>query len=45
MIRTPLASSHVEALRAGGKVVTYPRGTIMAKPGEKANRFEEGKIE
>ena len=48
MIRTPLASAHVEALRAAGKVVTYPKGTIMAQPGEKANRFvyvEEGEIE
>ena len=34
MIRTPLAPSHVEALRAAGKVVTYPKGTIMAQPGE-----------
>ena len=48
MIRTPLSPSHVEALRAAGKVVTYPKGTIMAQPGEKANRFvyvEEGEIE
>jgi thioredoxin reductase (NADPH) len=48
MIRTPLSPSHVEALRAAGKVVTYPKGTSMAKPGEKANRFvyvEEGEIE
>ena len=48
MIRRPLASSHVEALREAGKVVTYPKGTIMARPGEKANRFvyvEEGEIE
>jgi thioredoxin reductase (NADPH) len=48
MIRTPLSSSHVEALRAAGEVVTYPRGTIMAQPGDKANRFvyvEEGEIE
>jgi thioredoxin reductase (NADPH) len=48
MIRTPLSRSHVEALRAAGKVVTYPKGTIMAQPGEKANRFvyvEEGEIE
>jgi thioredoxin reductase (NADPH) len=48
MIRTPLAASHVEALRAAGKVVTYPKGTIMARPGERANRFvyvEEGEIE
>jgi thioredoxin reductase (NADPH) len=48
MIRTPLSPSHVEALRAAGKVVTYPKGTFMAQPGEKANRFvyvEEGEIE
>ena len=48
MIRTPLSRSHVEALRAAGKVVTYPKGTIMAQPGEKASRFvyvEEGEIE
>jgi thioredoxin reductase (NADPH) len=48
MIRTPLSRSHVEALRTAGKVVTYPKGTIMAQPGEKANRFvyvEEGEIE
>jgi thioredoxin reductase (NADPH) len=48
MIRTPLSPSHVEALRSVGKVVTYPKGTIMAQPGEKADRFvyvEEGEIE
>jgi thioredoxin reductase (NADPH) len=48
MIRTPLFPSHVQALRAAGKVVTYPKGTIMAQQGEKANRFvyvEEGEIE
>ena len=48
MIRTPLVRSHVEALRAAGKVVTYPKGTIMVQQGEKANRFvyvEEGEIE
>ena len=48
MIRTPLARSHVEALRAAGRVVTYPKGTIMARQGEKVNRFvyvEEGEIE
>ena len=48
MIRTPLARSHVEALRAAGKVATYPKGTIMVQQGEKANRFvyvEEGEIE
>ncbi len=48
MIRTPLAPSHVEALRAAGKVLTYPKGTILAQPGERASRFvyvEEGEIE
>ena len=48
MIRTPLSPSHVVALRAAGKVVTYPKGTIMAQQGEKASRFvyvEEGEIE
>jgi len=48
MIRTPLSRSHVGALRAAGKVVTYPKGTIMVQQGEKANRFvyvEEGEIE
>ncbi|HEV2268867.1 MAG TPA: FAD-dependent oxidoreductase [Steroidobacteraceae bacterium] len=48
MIRTPLSPSHVEALRAAGKVVTYPKGTIMAQQGERVNRFvyvEEGEIE
>ena len=48
MIRTPLSPTHVEALRAAGKVVTYPKGTLMAQQGEKANRFvyvEEGEIE
>src|SRR5579871_4394630 len=48
MIRTPLARSHVEALRAAGKVVTYPKGTIVAQPGEKLTSFvyvEDGEIE
>ena len=48
MIRTPLAASHVEALRAAGKVATYPKGTFMVQQGERANRFvyvEEGEIE
>ncbi len=48
MQRTPLAASHVEALRAAGKVVTYPAGTFLARPGEPMDRFvyvEEGEIE
>jgi thioredoxin reductase (NADPH) len=48
MIRTPLSRSHVEALRAAGTVATYPKGTIMVRQGERADRFvyvEEGEIE
>jgi thioredoxin reductase (NADPH) len=48
MQRTPLAASHVEALRAVGKVATYPAGTFLARPGEPVDRFvyvEEGEIE
>jgi thioredoxin reductase (NADPH) len=48
MRRTPLAPSHVEALRAAGKVVTYPRGTYLSRPGEPMDRFvfvEEGEVE
>jgi thioredoxin reductase (NADPH) len=48
MQRTPLAASHVEALRAAGKVVVYPAGTFLARPGEPAYRFiyiEDGEIE
>jgi thioredoxin reductase (NADPH) len=48
MQRTPLSPSHVQALRDAGKVVTYPAGTFLARPGEPADRFvyvEEGEIE
>jgi thioredoxin reductase (NADPH) len=48
MQRTPLAASHVQALRAQGKIVTYPAGTFLARPGEPIDRFvyvEEGEIE
>jgi thioredoxin reductase (NADPH) len=48
MQRTPLAAQHVEALRAAGKIVTYPAGTLVARPGQPINRFtyvEEGEIE
>jgi hypothetical protein len=34
MQRTPLAASHVEALRVAGKVATYPAGVFLARPGE-----------
>src|SRR5271168_2670838 len=48
MQRTPLAASHVQALRAAGKIATYPAGTFLARPGELMDRFvyvEEGEIE
>ncbi|SFR75756.1 FAD-dependent oxidoreductase [Sphingomonas jatrophae] len=48
MQRTPLAPSHVAALRAAGTVETYPAGTFLARPGEPADRFlyvEDGEIE
>lgn len=48
MQRTPLAESHVEALRAAGKVVTHPAGMFVALPGQAADRFiyiEDGEIE
>ena len=48
MQRTPLAAAHVEALRAAGKVVTYPAGTILARLGAPADLFvyvEEGEVE
>src|SRR5258708_7890489 len=48
MQRAPLAAAHVEALRAVGKVVTHPAGTILARLGAPADLFvyvEEGEIE
>jgi thioredoxin reductase (NADPH) len=48
MQRTPLAASHVAALREAGRVATYPGGAFLARPGEPADRFtyvEEGEIE
>jgi thioredoxin reductase (NADPH) len=48
MQRTPLAAAHVEALRAAGKIATYPAGTFLARPGAPIDRFvyvEEGEIE
>jgi len=48
MQRTPLSASHVEALREEGKIVAYPAGTFLARPGEPLDRFvyvEEGEIE
>jgi thioredoxin reductase (NADPH) len=48
MQRIPLAASHVEALRAAGKVSSYPAGAFLARPGEPMDRFmyvEEGEVE
>jgi thioredoxin reductase (NADPH) len=48
MQRTPLAASHVEALRAAGKMVVYPAGVFLSRAGEPTYRFiyiEEGEIE
>lgn len=48
MQRTPLAASHVEALRAVSRVAVYPAGMVLARPGEPADLFryvEDGEIE
>src|SRR6202050_3851539 len=48
MQRTPLADSHVEALRAAGSVATYPAGAFLVRPGDPVDRFtyvEDGEIE
>jgi thioredoxin reductase (NADPH) len=48
MQRTPLAASHVEALRAAGKIAIYAAGAFLTRPGEPIDRFtyvEEGEIE
>ena len=48
MQRTPLAETHVAALRAAGTVVTYPAGAFLARPGDPADCFryvEHGEIE
>ena len=48
MQRTPLAESHVAALRAVGSIVTYAGGAFLARPGGPADRFtyvEDGEIE
>jgi thioredoxin reductase (NADPH) len=48
MHRTPLADSHVEALRAHGTVVTHPAGKFLAQPGDPMDCFvyiEDGEVE
>jgi thioredoxin reductase (NADPH) len=48
MQRVPLAPAHVAAIRAAGRVVDYPAGTLLVRPGDRVDRFvyvEEGEIE
>ena len=48
MQRIPLSASHVEALRAAGKVARYPARTLLSRPGDPLDRFtyiEDGEIE
>jgi uncharacterized protein DUF4158 len=48
MQRTPLAASHVQALRDARKTVTHPVGAILARSGEPITSFvsvEEGEVE
>jgi thioredoxin reductase (NADPH) len=48
MQRTPLAPTHVAALREAGTEVVYPAGTYLARPGQPADRFVyvlDGEIE
>ncbi len=48
MQRTPLADSHVAALRAAGRVIDYPAGTMLSKPGDPFDHFvyvEAGEVE
>jgi thioredoxin reductase (NADPH) len=48
MQRTPLAATHVEALRTAGKIATYPGGAFLSRPGQLIDRFiyiEDGEVE
>lgn len=48
MTRVPLAPSHVEAMRAVGREVFHPAGTLLSRPGEPVDRFVyliDGEIE
>lgn len=48
MIRTPLAAAHVAALRAAGRTVVYPEGTVLTRVGQPFDHFtyvESGEIE
>ncbi len=48
MIRTPLAPSHVAAIRTAGWVVDFPAGSFLTRPGDPVDRFtyvEAGEVE
>lgn len=48
MQRVPLAASHVDALRAAGREMLYPAGTVLFRPGDPVESFLyvlEGEIE
>lgn len=48
MQRTPLAPSHVAAIREAGREVNYAAGKLLVRPGDPVDRFvyiEEGEIE
>ena len=48
MQRIPLTDAHVAALRAAGKIVTYPDGFYLSRPGDPPLRFmyiEAGEVE
>ena len=46
--RTPLAESHIAAIREAGAEVRYPAGAVLVRPGDAVENFvyvEEGEIE
>ncbi|MDJ0749577.1 MAG: FAD-dependent oxidoreductase [Woeseiaceae bacterium] len=48
MRRTPLHDEHVQAIRRAGSIVNFPKGEMVARVGEPANRFVyllDGEIE
>lgn len=48
MQRVPLADAHVAAIRAAGREVRYPAGSVLARPGDPVTCFtyvEDGEIE
>ncbi|MEO0499886.1 MAG: FAD-dependent oxidoreductase [Pseudomonadota bacterium] len=48
MVRTPLTAAHVAAMREAGRETAYEKGAIIAKPGDRMDKFVyvlEGEIE